>query len=170
MRELLARGDLDLAFLLGPVDDLTMASCDLCAYPLAVIASPDLALGEEPLSIAGIRNFPIITYPKATAPYPRLRETLDDPSLPPPRIFGNSSLTTIVQMTLDRIGLSLIPPIVVQKELREGRLRTIETALRLPDLVCMAAFPLTLSGSLARPLADFAQEVAAPTRLRRRRE
>jgi DNA-binding transcriptional LysR family regulator len=160
MRELLARGDLDLAFLLGPVDDLTTASCDLCAYPLAVIASPELALGEEPLSIARIRDFPIITYPKATAPYPRLREALNDPSLPPPRIFGNSSLTTIVQMTLDRIGLSLIPPIVVQKELKAGRLRVVDTVLKLPDLVFMAAFPLTLSGSLARPMAELAQEVA----------
>ncbi|MEZ2409573.1 DNA-binding transcriptional LysR family regulator [Bosea sp. OAE752] len=160
MRDLLARGDLDLAFMLGPIDDLTMASCDLCAYSLAVIASPDMVLGEEPLSIAELRNFPMITYPKATAPYPRLREALNDPSLPPPRIFGNSSLTTIVQMTLDRIGVSVIPPVVVQRELKEGRLRIVETVLDLPDLVFTAAFPLTLSGSLARPMAELAQDIA----------
>lgn len=160
MRDLLARGDLDLAFMLGPIDDLTMASLDLCAYPLAIIASPALAFGDEPLSIASLREFPIITYPKATAPYPRLREALNDPSLPPPRIFGNSSLTTIVQMTLDRIGFSLIPPVVVQRELKEGRLRILRTALDLPDLRFSAAFPLTLSGSLARPMAELAQEVA----------
>jgi DNA-binding transcriptional LysR family regulator len=160
MRDLLARGDLDLAFMLGPIDDLTMASCDLCAYSLAVIASPDMVLGEEPLSIAELRNFPMITYPKATAPYPRLREALNDPSLPPPRIFGNSSLTTIVQMTLDRIGVSVIPPVVVQRELKEGRLRIVETVLDLPDLVFTAAFPLTLSCSLARPMAELAQDIA----------
>ncbi|WP_038362680.1 LysR family transcriptional regulator [Bosea sp. UNC402CLCol] len=160
MRDLLARGDLDLAFMLGPIDDLTMASCDLCAYSLAVIASPDMVLGEEPLSIAELRNFPMITYPKATAPYPRLREALNDPSLPPPRIFGNSSLTTIVQMTLDRIGVSVIPPVVVQRELKEGRLRIVKTVLDLPDLVFTAAFPLTLSGSLARPMAELAQDIA----------
>ncbi len=160
MRDLLARGDLDLAFMLGPIDDLTMASCDLCAYSLAVIASPDMVLGEEPLSIAELRNFPMITYPKATAPYPRLREALNDPSLPPPRIFGNSSLTTIVQMTLDRIGVSVIPPVVVQRELKEGRLRIVDTVLDLPDLVFTAAFPLTLSGSLARPMAELAQDIA----------
>lgn len=160
MRDLLAHGDLDLAFMLGPVDGLTMASCDLCAYPLAVIASPDLPLGDEPLSIAALRGFPIITYPKATAPYPRLRDALNDPSLPPPRIFGNSSLTTIVQMTLDRIGVSLIPPIVVQKELKDGRLRIVETVLDLPDLTFIAAYPLTLSGSLSRPMAELARDVA----------
>lgn len=171
MRELLGRGDLDLVFLLGSVHELTTASCDICAYPLAVIASPDLELGDEPLSIARIREFPVITYPRTTAPYQRLREALYDPRQPPPRIFGNSSLTTIVQMTLDRIGLSLIPPIAVQKELEAGRLRIVDSALRLPDMAFKAAFSLTLSGSLARPMAELAQEVAraydaqAPARL-----
>ena len=168
MRDLLARGDLDLAFMLGPIDDLTMASCDLCAYSLAVIASPDMVLGEEPLSIAELRNFPMITYPKATAPYPRLREALNDPSLPPPRIFGNSSLTTIVQMTLDRIGVSVIPPVVVQRELKEGRLRIVKTVLDLPDLVFTAAFPLTLSGSLARPMAELDFVLNHPAAFRNR--
>jgi DNA-binding transcriptional LysR family regulator len=160
MRDLLGRGELDLAFLLGPLGDPTMANRELCAYSLAFIASPDLDIGEEPLSLARIRNFPIITYPKATAPYPRLREALNDPSLPPPRIFGNSSLTTIVRMTLDRIGLSVIPPIVVQKELSEGRLRIVQTSLTVPDLVFTAAFPLALMGGLAQPMAELAQEVA----------
>ncbi|WNJ92315.1 LysR family transcriptional regulator [Bosea sp. 685] len=160
MRDLLGRGELDLAFLLGPLGDPTMANRELCAYPLAFIASPDLDIGEEPLSLARIRNFPIITYPKATSPYPRLREALNDPSLPPPRIFGNSSLTTIVRMTLDRIGLSVIPPIVVQKELSEGRLRIVQTSLTVPDLVFTAAFPLALMGGLAQPMAELAQEVA----------
>ncbi|HKS61875.1 MAG TPA: LysR family transcriptional regulator [Xanthobacteraceae bacterium] len=160
MRDLLAHGNLDLAFMLGPVDNLALASCDLCAYPLATIASPELALGAEPVSIKRLREFPIITYPKATMPHPRLREALSDPSLPPPRIFGNSSLTTIVQMTLDKIGVSLIPPVVVQRELKEGRLRIVKTELELPDLVFIAAFPLTLGGSLAKPMAELGQEVA----------
>ncbi|MDR6873224.1 DNA-binding transcriptional LysR family regulator [Bosea sp. BE125] len=160
MRDLLGRGELDLAFLLGPLGDATMANRELCAYSLAFIASPDLDIGEEPLSLARIRSFPIITYPKATSPYPRLREALNDPSLPPPRIFGNSSLTTIVRMTLDRIGLSVIPPIVVQKELSEGRLRIVQTSLTVPDLVFTAAFPLALMGGLAQPMAELAQEVA----------
>jgi DNA-binding transcriptional LysR family regulator len=160
MRDLLAHGDLDLAFMLGPVDNFTMADCDLCAYPLAVIASPDLALGREPLSIAQLRDFPIITYPKATAPYQRLRKALNDPSRPPPRIFGNSSVTTIVQMTLDKIGVSVLPPVVVERELKSGRLRIVTTELELPDLVFLATFPLTLSESLARPMAELAQDVA----------
>lgn len=160
MRDLLSRGELDIAFLLGPIDDPTMANSRLCAYPLAFIASPDLPVGEEPLSIERIRNFPIITYPKATLPYPMLREALNDPGLPPPRIFGNSSLTTIVSMTRDRIGFSVIPPIVVQKELQEGRLRIVETALALPDLVFTATFPMAMPGSLARPMSELAREVA----------
>ncbi|MGE0522711.1 MAG: LysR family transcriptional regulator [Variibacter sp.] len=160
MREMLVHRELDLAFMLGPIDDVSMANCDLCAYQLAVIASPELALGKEPLSVAQFRDYPIITYPKATAPYQCLRWALNDPSLPPPRIFGNSSITTIIQMTLDKIGVSLIPPIVVERELKTGQLRIVSTRLDLPDLVFMAIFPLTLSRSLARPMAELAQDIA----------
>ncbi len=160
MRDLLTRGELDLAFLLGPIDDPQISNHPLFSFPLAFIASPDLDVGEEPLGIEAIRRFPIITYPKVTSPYPYLREVLSSPNAPLPRIFGNSSLTTMMQMTIDRIGLCVIPAVVAQDDIAAGRLRIVETVLDLPSHNFTASYPMALAGGLAVPMAELAQKIA----------
>jgi DNA-binding transcriptional LysR family regulator len=161
MREQLLRGELDLAFFLGPVTEPQFCNVPLCTLPLVFAAAPDLALDEEePLGIAAVRRFPVITYPKTTSPYPLLRELLSSPDGPAPRIFGNSSLTTIIRMTRDRIGLSVIPRAVIEKELADGVLRTVRTAFAIPPHVFTATYPMALSGGLAGPLAELARKIS----------
>ncbi len=160
LQALLLAGELDLAFFLGPLAGVGVANVELSQFPLAFIAAPSLALGPEPLDAAALRRIPIITYPRPTEPHALLRRLLADPSLPPPRIFGNSSLTTIVRMTQDRIGLGLIPPAVVAKELAQGALRAVATTLALPPLVFFASYREGPSEGLAAPLAKLAQTVA----------
>jgi DNA-binding transcriptional LysR family regulator len=160
MRDALVNRELDLAFLLGPVSEPNMINQRLCSYPLKFIAARDLDVGVEPLSKRDILNFPIITYPKTTYPYTYLREALSIPDRGSPRIFSNSSLSTIVKMTQDRIGISVIPPDVVRNELAAGGLRIVETELGLPDLDFTATYPMAMEGGLAAPLAQLACEIA----------
>jgi len=108
MRDALVGREIDLAFLLGPVSEPSMVNHDLCSYPLAFIAAGDFDVGPEPVSLQALLKHPVITYPRTTAPYVRLREMLSVPDLPSPRLFTSSSLATIIRMTLDRVGVSLI--------------------------------------------------------------
>jgi DNA-binding transcriptional LysR family regulator len=117
-------------------------------------------LGEEPVSLEALVKSPIITYQKTTRPYIVLRQSLMRADLPPPRIYSNSSLSTIVRMTLDGIGVSVIPPAVIQPELQRGELRLLRTEIELPDLVFTATMPAAPGGSLAGPLAQLAIEIA----------
>ena len=133
---------------------------DLCRYPLAFVASPALDLPGGTVSLSALLRFPLITYPKTARPYIMLREIMRAPDLPPPRIFGNASLSSIVRMTLDRIGISIIPPIVIRRELEEGTLRIVNTSIEMPDLNFTAVLPVAPEGSLAQPLAQLACEVA----------
>ncbi|BAT59918.1 HTH-type transcriptional regulator YofA [Variibacter gotjawalensis] len=160
LRSRLIDHEIDLAFMLGPVSDPRMNNYDLCRYPLAFIASPKLDLPDGPISLSALLRFPLITYPKTARPYIMLREMLRAPDHPTPRIFGNASLSSIVRMTLDRIGISVIPPLVVRRELEEGTLRVINTEVEMPDLTFMAVLPVSPEGSLAQPLAQLACEVA----------
>ena len=161
MREQLVRGELDIAFFLGPVSEPQFTNLPLCTLPLVFAAAPDLPLeAEEPLGIEAVRKFPIITYPKTTSPYPLLRELLSSPNAPPPRIFGNSSLTTITRMTRDRIGISVIPRAVIEKEIADSVLRVVRTAFDIPPHVFVATYPRALSGGLAGPLAALAQKIS----------
>lgn len=160
LRDALVMHELDLAFLLGPVSQPGMTNYDLCRYPLAFVVRSDMDLGPEPVPLSRLIEKPIITFPKTTRPYIALRETLSRADLPPPRIFSNSSLSTIVKMTEDGIGISAIPPVVIQRELEAGELRLLKTEIALPDLAFTASLPVTPDSLIAEPIARLAIEIA----------
>ncbi len=160
LRDGLVAHELDLAFLLGPVSQPNMMNYDLCRYPLAFAARSDLDLGPEPITLIRLLERPIITFPKTTRPYLLLREALSRSSLPPPRIFSNSSLSTIIKMTQDGIGSSVIPPVVIRRELEAGSLRLLRTEVDLPELAFTASLPITPDGLIADPVAQLAIEIA----------
>ena len=160
LRNALVAGQIDLAFLLGPVSEPSMMNLDLCRYPLAFVAGPKIDLGPEPVSLERLTTLPIITYPKTTRPYIALRQMLSRSDMPNPRIYSNSSLSTIIKMTLYVIGVSVIPPTVIRRELERGELKIVTTELELPDLVFTATLGMTPGLSLAEPVARLAQEQA----------
>jgi DNA-binding transcriptional LysR family regulator len=160
LRDALVGHELDLAFLLGPVSQPNMTNYDLCRYPLAFVVRSDIDLGPEPVPLARLTEMPIITFPKTTRPYMALRESLSRVDMPPARIFSNSSLSTIVRMTEDGIGISAIPPIVIGRELASGALRVLKAEITLPELHFTASLPITPDGLIADPVAQLAIEIA----------
>lgn len=160
LRDALVVHELDLAFLLGPVSQPNMTNYDLCRYPLAFVVKKGTDLGPEPVPLSRLIEFPIITFPKTTRPYLTLREVMSRADLPPPRLFSNSSLSTIVKMTQDGIGVSVIPPVVIPQELESGALRIMQTEISLPDLAFTASMPITPDGLIAEPVARIAVEIA----------
>jgi DNA-binding transcriptional LysR family regulator len=167
LRNALVEHQIDLAFLLGPISDPNISNHDLCRYPLAFVASPKLDLGRGPVTLERLTAVPIITYPKTTRPYIALRELLGTAGLPTPRIYGSSSLSTIVRMTLDGIGISVIPPVVIAAELARGDLRIVKPELQLADLAFTCCLATTPDSSPLSALAKLACDVAEEDRLER---
>lgn len=160
LRDAIVGNRLDMAFLLGPISDPRTINRNLCRYPLAFVAKPALDIGPEPLELASLVRWPVITYYKTTRPYIAVRQLLSRPDLPPPRIYSNSSLSSIVRMTLDGIGVSVIPPVVVKDELRRGELRLLKTNIELPDLIYTSTTPIVPGGSITEALTEIAAQVA----------
>jgi len=160
LRASLVSHSLDLAFLMGPVSDPDVANLALCRYPLAFAASPGLVLPPEPVSRLALLTLPIITYPRSTAPTIQLSAALRTTDGPAPRLFGSASLATIVRMTLDGIGVSVIPPAVVAREIAEGSLRILRAELTPPEISFTASWSIGPGDALARRLAELAVSVA----------
>jgi DNA-binding transcriptional LysR family regulator len=160
LRAALVAHQLDIAFLLGPVNESRIKNLPLCAYPLAWVANPKLDLPQEPVPLAGLARWPIITYPRNTRPYIEIQELFARADFPAPRLYGNSSLSTIVRMTLDGIGVSAIPPVVIGRELAEKKLRLVRAERGLPDLNFTAAFPVKPDSYIAAAVAELAREIA----------
>ena len=159
LRARLVAHQLDVAFLLGPVSESRIKNLPLCSYPLAWVASPKLDL-PEPAPLASLARWPIITYPRNTRPYSDLQELFARGDIPAPRLYGNASLSTIVRMTLDGIGISAIPPVVIGRELAEKKLRLVRAERSLPDLNFVAAYPVKPDSYIAAAVAELAKEIA----------
>src|SRR5690606_32213636 len=135
LRSHLLSRQIDLAFLMGPVLEARVENLPLCAYPLAWVASPRLALGPEPVTLERIGTLPVITYPSSSSPYQLVRDMLTRAGVRAPRMYGSASLSMVVRMTLDCIGTSVIAPVFLDKELASGELRLLDVqADPLPDL------------------------------------
>lgn len=169
LRERLVSHQLDIAFLLGPVSEPRMKNVALSSYPLAWVASPELGFGPEPVPLETLARWPIITYPRNTRPYIAIREMMTRSDMPNVRMYGNASLSTIVRMTLDKIGISAIPPVVIQRELAEKRLRLVRAVQHLPDLSFTATYPVKPDSYMAEAVADVARDLARAEAKRRKR-
>ena len=151
----LSEGRLDVAFLLGDPADRSVRTQPLCAYPLAFVASPTLGLPDRLMTLAEIAAWPLITYPRTTRPYIDTLRLFDTAGLSKPRVHSSASLATIVRMTVDGIGISVIPPVVARQYCEAGSLRIVPVDAALPDLTYSVAFTTSDTGLAAR-LADLA--------------
>lgn len=161
LRAGLLGGELDVALLLGPVAAPGVRDLPLCSYPLAWVAKPGMAVGA---TLAELSAWPILTYPRGTGPHEHLLALLarHAPSLPVrPRVFANSSVSSIVRMVLDGIGVGLIAPAAIERELAEGALQLLDGSPPLPPLVFTASYADTPDGALAAAVARMAQDVAS---------
>jgi DNA-binding transcriptional LysR family regulator len=161
MREELLSHQLDLAFLVGPIAEAPLKSVPLCSYDLAWVASPTLPLPPEPVPLKDLARWPIITFSRNTQPFGAIQDMFVGSDMPAVRMFGNSSLATVVRMTLDGIGVSAIPPLVIARELADGRLKIFQAEQPLPRLDFVAAYAKKPDSYIAATIASLAAEVAS---------
>ncbi|TFE37914.1 LysR family transcriptional regulator [Paraburkholderia dipogonis] len=161
LRESLRSGEIDMAFLLaGPGADADFIEKPLCKYPVKFIVSPDLELGEGPLTPANLSRYPIITLPKRTHPYVTLRDAIATRENPSPRIFANWSLSTIVKMAVDKIGIAVMPLAAAHSELDRGTLIEKESTLVLEDFTFCSAYPRAIDVRIYELLTQIASDVS----------
>lgn len=161
LRAHLMSRQINVAFLMGPVLDARIENVPLCRYPLAWVASPRLELGPGPLSLAQVAVHPIITYPSNSSPYIMVRDMLLRAGVPAPRIYGSASLSMIARMTLDRIGVSVITPAFLDKELASGDILALDVAADpLPELAFTASWAPGPDSHVAQVIARLAQRIA----------
>src|SRR5436190_2292983 len=61
--------EIELAFLVGPLSTAGVRNRVLCDYPVGVLASPSLGLGNGAVKMRDLAKFPIITFPRKSQPY-----------------------------------------------------------------------------------------------------
>lgn len=161
LTRLLKSRQLDIAFLVGPLAEQEMRNISLVSYPLAWVASTKLKLPGEPVALDVIAQWPIITYLRHTRPYDLVQEMLARENIAYGRLFASASVSTIITMILDGVGIGVIPAAVVERELRSKKLRIVAVKnARLPQLHFVAAYPTSPSNFVAASIATLARDIA----------
>jgi DNA-binding transcriptional LysR family regulator len=153
--------DLDLAFLLGPINNPNVQSEPLCAFPLSFVACDKFPLPHGPMTLERIARHPLITFARNTQPHMDLRKRLADKKLRA-TIHASASLEAVVRMALDGVGIAIIPWAILHKraEALEKLRRLNARGIKLPDLSYVVGWPATPDNFAARKVAEIAMEVA----------
>jgi DNA-binding transcriptional LysR family regulator len=152
--------EIELAFLLGPLSVSSVRNRALCDYPVGLLASPSLGLGQNPLTVHELAKFPIITFPRKTQPYEIVRSLFNRPDLPPIRLHASASLATVIHMAIEGLGIAVIPTAIVETELADGRLQLLATDLEIPPLTFTASWLSSPDTAAVELVADLAGRIA----------
>ncbi len=160
LRAALLAGELDAALLLGPLAAPRLVARPLSRYAMGFAARPDLPLPGGALRLADLVAWPLLTYSRETAPHAALAALCEAEGLAA-RLFGNSSLASILRLAQDGLGIAVVPDAVMAPEVAAGRLRRLKVETALPPLDFVVAHAAGPGQALAAAVARLAVEVAA---------
>ncbi|MBL8698493.1 MAG: LysR family transcriptional regulator [Alphaproteobacteria bacterium] len=161
MRDQLLRGDLDIAFLAGPILDPSLATRLLGRTTMAWVAGAGLSLPGGALGPADLVDVPIITDVRGSFLHGLAIDWFRTGGVEPRCHHACSSLQTRLQLARDGLGLAIAPPTMTARELAEGTLRMVPTSPSLPSLDYVAAIAGGTPGPVVRALLDLALDVLA---------
>jgi DNA-binding transcriptional LysR family regulator len=160
LRERLIAKELDLAFLLGPINHKKVVSRELCSFPVAFMAGDNIPLPQGSIALEHIVKFPLITFAHNTQPYLALRQLLA-PEWPRATIIPSASLEAVVRLVLEGYGIAVIPPAVIEKKVdAREKLRRLNTEIELPPLNYFVGWPDKPENPAAQKVAEIAIQVA----------
>ena len=161
MRQQLLHGELDLAFLAGPLTEPTLLTESLGSVALAWLAGPSLPLPNHPLRPADMVDVPIITDVRNSFLHGLAIEWFRKGGVEPRRHHACSSLPARLQLAAAGLGLAIAPPSVAARELAAGTLRLAAADPALPPLDYFIAIAGGAPGPAVRIVRDLAREAIA---------
>jgi DNA-binding transcriptional LysR family regulator len=149
-------GELDIAFLLGPTLEFECIERELCDFELSFLASPSLKGSIAQMSLKTLMSNTILTYPKITYPYKELKAKMKELDIDEPHSITSYSLTTLLRLAEQGLGIAVVPKLTALKEITEGRLEIINTPIQLKSFHFTAVYTLSSNGALKEKLTDLA--------------
>jgi DNA-binding transcriptional LysR family regulator len=154
-------GTIHLALLMGPVDNPAVMNLDLINLACAWVSSPDLEIPEQPVDVADLAAYPIISFPSGSIPYARIGDYFGDEAFRRISVTTSNSIHTIINLVKRHKGISVLPEIAVEDDIAAGNLRRIRTIQSFPSLAFHAAYLKTPENPLVATIARIAHKAAA---------
>ena len=160
LQEGVRNGELDMAFLLGPTLPFECIERSLCDYELCFLAAPSLQGGIGQMSLKQLMSHPILTYPKITYPYKELKAKMKQAQVDEPVSITSYSLTTLLRLAEQGLGIAVVPKLTALKEITEGRLEILNTPVKLKSFHFTSVYTQDDHTNLKQQLTELAVSTA----------
>lgn len=151
---------IDLALLIGPIDDSRVVNLDFGSFKSVWVASPSLGFGGRPLSLGEMAVRPLMTFARDTGPHRWLMRQLADAGLDPKPISNINSLITMVGLAADGFGSTALPQAVVGEHLASGALEILDVTPAFPAFPHHISYLELNESPLVKAVAAIAFETA----------
>lgn len=144
----LLRGELDVAVISGPTLSPLLVFERLMDLPHFWVGTPK-RLGKMKIATpAALANIPIITHPSPSLLFETIHAWFANSGLEPLRLSTCTSLFISKALTVEGVGLSLLPAEIIEPEVRAGTLRMLSARPSIP------LFPMFVSYRRDAPPAN----------------
>ena len=160
LQQKLARRELDIVLGFAPPDSAGLRHQHLCRFGMFWVASPGGPGLDGRLTRADLVHHPIISYEAGSPTHARTLDYLG-PLADEAVMHSSNALTTTISMVAGRVGIAVLPPIVIQDALRDGRLRVLELEPPYPPLEYDVVWADPAPSPLPRMIAQLARATLA---------
>ena len=169
LRQRLAQRELDLAILVGPTVELLVEPY-LRMVPLGImthawVAAPQLGLAGRWLEPKHLMPFQIFTQPEPSILMTLLMNWFGSAGLEPQRIGTCNSLSVILRLVSAGAGVALLPPAILNNELRAGTIELLKTRRRLIRHRLFIGYQADMVGPTLLAAIEIARQVVKRSRL-----
>lgn len=137
LRAALMAREIDLAILLGPVSDYSVANVSLPGFALRWYAAAKAAIPDDP---ADYLRKPVLSYARNTRPYRELKAELHKRHGEGLAIFPSSSLSACFRLVASDLGVAALPEALAREWVERGQLRAFDLGWHPEPLNFTASF------------------------------
>lgn len=160
----LAAGQIDLALMAGPVkQESGEAGTSLGNYPYAWIAAASASPAKNRAALSDLMASGVLVHSRNTAAARELVAFCGKNGVLTDRIVYSSSLTSAVQMAVDKMGTALVPKAIAQTHLASGTLVEVSCDWLPRPLEFHAQYDPTRAPGFVKFAATLASEVSGQT-------
>lgn len=140
LRNSLVARELDIAFLMGPVAEVSVTNHDICSFEMVFAAVPQLSQRHQHWTYKNVASTQILTFANNTKPSRNLRELLKPHSSTALKMTTSSSLGALIRLVKAGYGVCAVPRAAIANELASGELQELRTVFNIPNISFTASY------------------------------
>ncbi|MHB0777617.1 LysR family transcriptional regulator [Halomonas sp. WWR20] len=162
LHQRLADNDLDMLFAMdGVAAGLCAVQTPLCTYEMGMFAAPALAARLRRGGREAFAQAAFISFSKQARPYSELVTYLAARRVEAPKIHCSSTLMTIMRMSIEGLGIGVLPVATVRDAMENGELERLPLEEPLPPMIYEAIWRSANYPSFCASVARLGKQCAA---------